>query len=457
MTLMDRQSLTELLAECAHVHRVPGASIAIEHRGERVLASTGVLSAETQEPVHDAALFQIGSVTKVLTATLAMTLVDEGLLDLDAPVSEYLPGFRLLDVDHARAVTIKQLLSHTSGMDGDFMSDTGTGPDRLARYVDRCALLPSLHAPERGFSYCNAGFCVLGRIAERLTRQGFDEAMQALFERMGLTQSLSDLTLMPGRSLASAHVANPEDPTQHIRLPTLFSLPPSAAPAGATVMMSASDLLEFAAMHFKQGVATNGERILKPTTAAEMQSIHVEVPVPFRGISHWGLGWFLIEVQDRCIYGHDGATVGQMSFVRVDPATDTLVALNTNGGSGNDFMSDVFEATFNQLAQIDNPIGTYPESQCDDLTPYVGHYRNIGGDTTFVLEDDRLIRTALTRIDNIAMPAGPNELTPTGHHQFTWQPPGQLAAAPVSFLQIEDDQPAESVFAGLRISRRVTA
>ena len=454
--MVDETTLQAILSESAHKHRVPGASIAIESQNRRVLATTGVLNTETKDPVLAESLFQIGSVTKVLTATLIMMLVDEGLLSLDDPVAEYIPGFRLLDTDRAKKITVGQLISHTSGIDGDFMSDTGSGPDRLARYVDRCALLPNLYEPGQGFSYSNAAFCIAGRIIERMYRLPFDEVMQqCLFERMGLKQSIGDLTLMPSRSLASAHVLDPSDLTRNMRLPHLFSLPLSAAPAGSTVMMSANDLLEFARMHFDGGVAGNGERVMTSDSAIHMQNIQISVPVPFRGITHWGLGWFLLFTGGRCVYGHDGAAVGQMGFVRVDPETGTLIALLTNGGNGNDFMSDVFDATFYELADIANPVSELAEQECDDLARYEGCYRNIGGDTRFEVVDGSLVRTAITRIDNITMPAGPNTLLYVGDHQFKWSPPTQIATAPVSFLGVREDRPASTIFAGLRLSRRI--
>ena len=80
-------------------------------------------------------VFQIGSITKVWTATVVMQLVDEGLLDLDAPVAEVLPELRLADPDVDQEVTIRHLLTHTSGIDGDVFTDTGRGDDCLEKYV----------------------------------------------------------------------------------------------------------------------------------------------------------------------------------------------------------------------------------------------------------------------------------------------------------------------------------
>ena len=88
------------------------------------------------QPATTDSVFQIGSITKVWTATVVMQLVDEGLLDLDAPVVEVLPELRLADPDVTKQVTMRHLLTHTSGIDGDVFTDTGRGDDCLEKYVD---------------------------------------------------------------------------------------------------------------------------------------------------------------------------------------------------------------------------------------------------------------------------------------------------------------------------------
>lgn len=93
-------------------------------------------------PVTTDTVFQIGSISKVFTATLVMQLVDEGLLSLDTPIAKYLPEFHVADDKTRRAVTARHFLSHSSGIDGDFFPDTGRDDDAIARLVDMSALLP---------------------------------------------------------------------------------------------------------------------------------------------------------------------------------------------------------------------------------------------------------------------------------------------------------------------------
>jgi CubicO group peptidase (beta-lactamase class C family) len=90
---------------------VPGAAIAVLADGEVAEAAYGVLNRATGVEVTTDSLFQIGSITKVWTASLLMQLVDEGLLDLDAPVRRYLPGFRVADEGASARMTVRHLLS----------------------------------------------------------------------------------------------------------------------------------------------------------------------------------------------------------------------------------------------------------------------------------------------------------------------------------------------------------
>ena len=128
---------TARLGELAAARSLPGAALGIWHDGEETLSSYGVLSTATGVTATPDSLFQIGSITKVWTATMIMQLVEEGRLTLDATVAEVLPGSPSSAPRTASAeVTVRHLLTHTSGIDGDIFTDTGRGDDCVERYVD---------------------------------------------------------------------------------------------------------------------------------------------------------------------------------------------------------------------------------------------------------------------------------------------------------------------------------
>src|SRR6478609_5919752 len=175
-------------AELVAAHGVPGAAVAVLKDGEIIDAAAGVLSTSTGVDVTADSVFQIGSITKLWTSTLVMQLVDEGMLDLDAPIRRYLPEFRLEDESAAASITTRQLLSHQAGFEGDVFTDTGRGDDAIEKYVDSITELPQLFAPGELFSYNNAGFSVLGRLVEVLRGESWEEALVARIAKpLGLT------------------------------------------------------------------------------------------------------------------------------------------------------------------------------------------------------------------------------------------------------------------------------
>ncbi|MEX0751080.1 MAG: serine hydrolase domain-containing protein, partial [Dehalococcoidia bacterium] len=190
--LPSAAEMEERLATWAERYRVPGATLAWMHGDELQSAASGVINVNTGVKTTPDTLFQIGSITKVYTTTLIMQLVDEGRIDLDAPPSTYLPDLRFGDPKATPAITIRHLLTHTSGVDGDFFDDFGRGDDAVQRYVAASATLAQLFPPGAMWSYCNAGFVVLGRIIEVLTGMTWDAALKArLLEPLGVKHTVT--------------------------------------------------------------------------------------------------------------------------------------------------------------------------------------------------------------------------------------------------------------------------
>ncbi|MBN9495099.1 beta-lactamase family protein, partial [bacterium] len=213
---------------------VPGASIGILRDGEIVSAAAGLVNARTGVEATPDSIFQIGSITKTFTATLVMQLVDEGRVDLDTPIRTYLPEFTLGDAEAAGRITVRHLLTHTNGMDGDFFQDTGRGDDCVERYVLACAALPQLHPVGEAFSYCNAGFAILGRLIEQMTATTWDVALR---ERLLRPMGAKTMVTLPEEALAmrvaSGHIP-PREEGRPWRVARLQLLPRSNGPAGAT-------------------------------------------------------------------------------------------------------------------------------------------------------------------------------------------------------------------------------
>ncbi len=452
MSGADRQ---KLLDDAARRHGVPGGVLAILDQGKLSVVTTGVLSVDTGEAVRPDSLFQIGSITKVLTATLLMTQVDRGRVELDSPIRTYLPDFRTADIEAVKAITVRQLLCHTSGLDGDFFTDTGNGPGRLLRFLDRCALLPQLFDPGTDFSYSNVAYNVAGRIVETVTGMDFDTALKRLlFEPLGLKQSVVDPYDMPGRSLAAGHVPDPDSSGGSKQLETLFTLAVSSSPAGATTMMSAADLVAFAQMHLTAGQNAAAEAVLSPTAVAAMQDEQVRIPVPSRGLDAWGLGWFFQDVDGCALIGHDGATVGQNAYLRIDRKSGSVGVLFANGGSANDFFLDVFRESYDPLVGCPSPQAPpVAASSPDDLGPYAGVYRNIVGDTRVEVKDGTLVKSSAINFDDTVIEQPEVTMDYIGDDSFSWRLPNQVFPGTTSFRM--ESGKAQSLFSGLRWHHRV--
>ncbi|GCE00268.1 serine hydrolase domain-containing protein [Embleya hyalina] len=330
-TLPTPEYLATRLGELAKRGNIPGASVAVRMGDETVAAATGVLDAETGYPATTGSIFQIGSITKVWTATLIMQLVDEGVLDLDAPVRTFLPDFKLPDEAAAASVTVRQLLCHTAGFEGDLFEDFGPGDDAVAGLVGHLADHGGrLFAPGEMFSYCNSGYVALGRIVEVLTGQTWEATLrERITVPLGLTRVASGAAEAILHRVAIGHVAGPDGTT--VKAP-VWQLPRSNAPAGSTLATTATDLVAFAAAHVARGLLPDGTRLLSEASALAMRESQVDVPDIGAVGTAWGLGWNLFDWAGGPVIGHDGGTLGQAAILRVAPESGVSIAILTNGG-----------------------------------------------------------------------------------------------------------------------------
>ena len=366
------------LAALAERHRVPGATLGIlrlrqGQEDELVEAAYGVLNKDTGVETTTDSVFQIGSISKVWTATVVMQLVDEGLLNLDAPIAEVLPELRLTDPDVAKRVTMRHLLTHTSGIDGDVFSDTGRGDDCLEKYVAQLADVAQNHPLGVTFSYCNSGFSLIGRVIEKLTGGTWDAAVrERVFTPLGLTHTstLPEETLL--HRVAIGHVS--EHGAEPQRAPA-WGLPRSAGPAGL-INSTAAEVLAFARAHLTGGLAPDGTRILSAESAAAMTDKHADLPEKHLLGDSWGLGWIRMGWDERRLIGHDGNTIGQSAFLRLLPDAGLAVSLLVNGGNSRDLYEELYREIFAELADITMPSQLTPPAEpvSADITPHLGLY-----------------------------------------------------------------------------------
>lgn len=328
MSLADvGRDLAELVAAEAPAADVPGMAIGIAHGDERDVVTFGVTNVEHPLAVDARTLFQIGSTTKTFTATAVMRLCDEGRLDVDAPVTAYLPTFRLADDGDGEAVTIRHLLTHTGGWAGDWflLHDPDYGRDgALARVVDDMAQAPRIVSPGTAFSYNNAGFYVLGRLLEALTDQSYPDAVRRLvLDPVGLGHSFFFADEMLTHRVAAGHVAAADGGVEvHRPWPRPFF----AWPAGA-LNSCVDDLLAWARFWGGDGRGEGGgERILDEKTMAAMTTPVVAIDRR----TAIGLAWMVEDVGGVRVVGHGGATNGYLTEFAMVPEQRVAVAVLSN-------------------------------------------------------------------------------------------------------------------------------
>lgn len=365
---MDQQALQERLAELCGTN-VPGAAVALTDGTDVIEVTHGVTSLRTQQPVTPATMFQVGSITKIYTATIVMALIEQGKLALEAPVQTYLPWFALSDSDTAATVTVRHLLTHTSGFEGDDFTDTGKGDDALRIYVEGLSKAAQIHPLGAMFSYCNSGFSVLGHIIESVTGSSWDTAIQeVLATPLGLTLgTLAEQVILQPHAVGHLELPDAEGNKQ-LGVAPIWAPPRSVGPAG-TVCSSAADLLAFGRLHH-----TGGGGVISAESVTAMQQQQVMLDDPWILGRAWGLGWIL---PTPGVIGHDGSTFGQYAFYRQHPESGTAMALLTNGPGARLVYEKLFAEFFTPLAGVELPPTATPAAKppaIEDPSRLVGDY-----------------------------------------------------------------------------------
>lgn len=314
--------MNELLASAVSDAAIPAASVAVWSGDSTDAAATGLLNVRTGVEATPESVFQVGSITKVLTATLILQLRDQRLLDLDDTVSRHLPAVSGTSLG---AIRIRSLLAHLGGLAADDWTDTGEGEDCIARYVELLSRKPVLFAPDVCPSYSNPGFAVLGAVSERVAGRRWDDLLlHNILRPAGMDHSFTRPIELAKYRAAIGHYTDPATGS-HSPVPVV-ALPASTGPGGATLWSTATDLVRFA-----RALATGSPPLLAPDSVAEMLTPRARFPA---GDGAFGYAWALTRDGDLTFASHGGATIGQNSLLMLVPERRFAVALLTNTGNG---------------------------------------------------------------------------------------------------------------------------
>ncbi len=366
MERFSAEDLSQWVARARERWSVPALTVGVLNGEEAVVAADGVLELGSPEPARPDSVFRTASITKPFVGTLALALVQDGLLELDEPP----PGTK---VD----ATVRQLLSHQGGLASEW-----PGPLDSLGDDDESLLRLSQGEPERLpvgpgelFSYGNVGFWLVGAAIAQACGTTFEDAMRArVVEPLGL-----DATTFDGVGVARGH--NQVAPGADEHVPVDDNYPRVRRPSGG-LWSSVDDLLRFADHHL------GGPGPLTPESIAEMQRPLVAGP----GFEY-GLGWFITDIRGRVSVEHSGSAAGYQSLLVLVPSEGAAFAALANSSRGGAAIRDVLERL--GLAPDDPPdVSLSP----DQLAAFAGRYEGQGVEIELVPADGRL-RVAMTELD----------------------------------------------------------
>jgi CubicO group peptidase (beta-lactamase class C family) len=326
---------------------VPGLAVAIVKDGKVVFAKGyGVRKLGESTPVDENTLFGIASNTKAFTAAALAMLVDEGKLSWDDPVVKHLPSFALYDPYVTREMTIRDLLTHRSGLGlgaGDLLwwPPTDYSRDELVR---RLRFVKPATSFRSRYAYDNVLYMVAGQVITAVTGKSWDDFIkERIFAPLGMTTSNTSVTAFTARSNVATPHAKIGDRVQVVAQQPLDNV----APCGA-INSSVAEMARWLIAQLGHGVIGEGQRLFSERQSREMWSAQTITPLGdppphLAGLrsnfSAYGLGWGLNEYRGYKIVSHTGGLLGYVSRVALVPDLKLGLVVLTNQQAGGAFQS----------------------------------------------------------------------------------------------------------------------
>jgi CubicO group peptidase (beta-lactamase class C family) len=304
----------------------PGAVVAVV-QGGRVLLTRGygLADLETRKPARPDTVFRVGSVSKPVTATAVMQLVEAGRVDVGAPVSSYVRDVPL-PVRSGRPVTVRDLICHAGGFDVRLegtaaRSDADVQP--LGRYL-RDHMPPQVRPAGDVISYSNHGYALLGHLVEHLSGQPFEAyAAARIFHPLGMTRSAFRLTGALARDAATGYERGPGGFRRSV------VIHPHIYPA-AGLNTTAEDMAWFMVAHLNGGRTDTGEVL----SAASTEEMHRQQFTTAPGVPGMAFGFFEFPLRGERALVHSGGIRGFMSGLALWPDRQLGLFVSNNGYSG---------------------------------------------------------------------------------------------------------------------------
>lgn len=383
---------------------VVGLSIALVDDQRIVWAEGfGYADQENKIPASAETLYRVGSISKLFTDTAVMQLAEQGRLDIDRPLQNYLPGFAIKTrYPDAGAITPRQLMTHHSGLPRDRMKGfMNPDPRPFAEVVQDTREDYAAYPPNLVFSYSNLGISLLGSVIQNLGDLPFADYMQqSVLAPLGMSHSSFDTGFSTSALMAKGYRGRKAETEPSLR----------DVPAGG-LNSSVVDMSRFMSMVFADGTSGN-HRLLKAETVAEMlRPQNTAVPLDFN--FHVGLGWMLSTVGRSTIENagivahHAGATILFRSQMYLLPEHKLGVVVLANSSTAQQVVDRVATEALSLALEAKTGIRQPERSkvqQADgplpvaDVQGYVGDYATLAGFAR-IYSDGKGLRTRVAGHD----------------------------------------------------------
>jgi CubicO group peptidase (beta-lactamase class C family) len=371
--------------------RTPGLAVVVVE-GDQVIFSQGYGFADREagKPMTEDTPVAVGSTTKPMTALAVMQLVERGLVDLDTPVTTYLPDFRMAD-ERSASITLRQLLSHTAGIPESETYDGAQDDGALERRVAGLADVPLHRAPGTGFEYANDGYSVAGLVIQQVTGMPYEHYMaQAVFAPLGMDRTTFDPAEAATWGWAQGYAKR-----RGVVVPAPIVLSRGIGPAGMVVTTATDVGRYFVAL--LNGGAANGTPIIAQASLDETWTPIVPVgqgPGPYG----YGLGWGTGELGGQRVLAHSGTVESAGSYFLLAPDRRIAVGVLANmaGDEKADLATDVLSIALGNEPSPHAPALDWRPA-AGRFTPnpevwaaYVGEYQSPQGTLRVYREQDQL-------------------------------------------------------------------
>lgn len=411
------QDLETYIFESMDLAKIPGMSIAVVQNGKVVyIKGFGVRVFGKNEPVKSDTLMMIASSTKPLTTLMMATVVDDGLMSWDSPVTTLLPTFAVADSDLTRKLTMRHLVCACSGMPSQDAALFLTDMNSAEALIESLRDISPVSEFEKEFNYSNQMFAAGGYITAHAAGRikgnldaGYVSAMQKrIFDAIGMIgTTLSLEKVKTSNNYALPHGIDLQSNYQPLDL-SAEQFVRSVLPAGG-IWSNADDMSRLLITELNQGIAPDGKRIVSAMNLSRTWQPQVEIE---KGSVAYGLGWIIEDYHGMRLIHHSGNSMGFSADLAFLPTARLGVVVLTNAEGAGDFVQAIryrlFEIAFGFPHQYDaifqRDLNTRRQGIADfaemlmpnvdpqTVSPYLGDFTNDSlGDISLSLQDGKLM------------------------------------------------------------------